>query len=141
MPISCRWSRGPEYAKMANRQYWASETVSGKRGEIFDRNGLLLAKSIATPSVYVRPNEIKDVWTVSQRLGSILGMSPKSIAANMGPKKRFVWVARKVSDAQAEAIKAEMLPGVYLNRELPSVPAGAMAGATARLREHGRKRH
>ena len=121
--------KGPEYAKMANRQYWASETVSGKRGEIFDRNGLLLAKSIATPSVYVRPNEIKDVWTVSQRLGSILGMSPKSIAANMGPKKRFVWVARKVSDAQAEAIKAEMLPGVYLETENSrQYPQGHMAG-------------
>lgn len=121
--------KGPEYAKMANRQYWASETVSGKRGEIFDRNGLLLAKSIATPSVYVRPNEIKDVWAVSHRLGSILGMSPKSIASTMGPKKRFVWVARKISDAQAEAIKAEMLPGVYLDTENSrQYPQGHMAG-------------
>ena len=121
--------KGPEYAKMANRQYWASETVSGKRGEIFDRNGLLLAKSIATPSVYVRPNEIKDPWTVSQRLGSILGLSSKGIASKMGPKKRFVWVARKISDAQAEAIKAEMLPGVYLETENSrQYPQGHMAG-------------
>lgn len=121
--------KGPEYAKMANRQYWASETVSGKRGEIFDRNGLLLAKSVATPSVYVRPNEIKDVWTVSHRLGSILGMSPKGIAAGMGPGKRFVWVARKISDAQAQAISAEMLPGVYLETENSrQYPQGHMAG-------------
>ena len=121
--------KGPEYAKMANRQYWASETVSGKRGEIFDRNGLLLAKSVVTPSVYVRPNEIKDVWTVSHRLGSILGMNPKGIAAEMGPGKRFVWVARKVSDAQAQAIKAEMLPGVYLETENSrQYPQGHMAG-------------
>ncbi|UTF49470.1 penicillin-binding transpeptidase domain-containing protein [Desulfomicrobium sp. ZS1] len=121
--------KGPEYAKMANRQYWASETVSGKRGEIFDRNGLLLAKTIATPSVYVRPNEVKDVWEVSHRLGSILGMSPKSLAAMLGPKKRFVWVARKISDAQAEAVKAEMLPGVYLETENSrQYPQGHMAG-------------
>jgi len=121
--------KGPEYAKMANRQYWASETVSGKRGEIFDRNGLLLAKSIATPSVYVRPNEIKDAWTVSHRLGAILGVSPKSLAAEMGPKKRFVWVARKIGDAQAQAIKAEALPGVYLETENSrQYPQGHMAG-------------
>jgi len=121
--------KGPEYAKMANRQYWASETVSGKRGEIFDRNGLLLAKTIATPSVYVRPNEVKDAWAVSHRLGSILGVSPKSLAAMLGPKKRFVWVARKISDAQAEAVKAEMLPGVYLETENSrQYPQGHMAG-------------
>lgn len=121
--------KGPEYAKMANRQYWASETVSGKRGEIFDRNGLLLAKSVATQSVYVRPNEIKDVWTVSTRLGSILGMNAKGIAAEMGPGKRFVWVARKISDAQAQAIRTEMLPGVYLETENSrQYPQGHMAG-------------
>jgi cell division protein FtsI (penicillin-binding protein 3) len=121
--------KGPEYAKMANRQYWASETVSGKRGEIFDRNGLLLAKSVATQSVYVRPNEIKDVWTVSTRLGSILGMNAKGIASEMAPGKRFVWVARKISDAQAQAIRAEMLPGVYLESENSrQYPQGHMAG-------------
>lgn len=121
--------KGPEYAKMANRQYWASETVSGKRGEIFDRNGLLLAKSITTKSVYVRPNEVPDAWAVSQRLGKILGMPPKSISAMFGTKKRFVWVARKISDAQAHAIKEEMLPGVYLDAENSrQYPQGHMAG-------------
>ena len=72
--------KGPEYAKMADRQYWASETVSGKRGEIFDRNGLLLAKSVTTHSIYVRPNEVGDVWSVSQRLGKILGLNPGEVA-------------------------------------------------------------
>lgn len=121
--------KGPEYAKMANRQYWASETISGKRGEIFDRNGLLLAKSITTPSIYVRVNEVKDPWTVSQRLGAILGQNPKSIRELMGAKKRFVWVARKISDAQAQAVKDEMLPGVYLDAENSrQYPQGHMAG-------------
>lgn len=121
--------KGPEYAKMANRQYWTSETVSGKRGEIFDRNGLLLAKSITTPSVYVRPNEISDVWTVSQRLGSILGRNPRELADQMKPKRRFVWLARKISDAQAHAIRQEGLQGVYLDAENSrQYPQGYMAG-------------
>lgn len=109
--------KGPEYAKMANRQYWASETVSGKRGEIHDRNGLLLATSISIQSVYVRPNEIKDRWLVVQRLSSILETSPKSVSALLDTSKRFVWVARKVSDAQASAIREAKLPGVYLDAE------------------------
>ncbi len=121
--------KGPEYAKMANRQYWASETVSGKRGEIFDRNGLLLAKSIASPSVYVRPNEVGDVWAVSQRLGKILGLNPGDVAGQLKTKKRFVWVARKISDAQASAVREEALPGVYLEAENSrQYPQGHMAG-------------
>jgi cell division protein FtsI (penicillin-binding protein 3) len=121
--------KGPEYARMANRQYWASETVSGKRGEIFDRNGLLLAKSITTPSVYVRPNEVTDVWAVSQRLGKILGLNPTEVAGQLKTKKRFVWVARKISDAQAAAVREEALPGVHLESENSrQYPQGHMAG-------------
>lgn len=121
--------KGPQYAKMANRQYWASETISGKRGEIFDRNGLLLAKSIMTPSIFVRTAEVKDRWAVSQRLGKILGMSPKDVSALMDSKKRFVWIARKISDAQASLVREEALPGVYLEAENSrQYPQGHMAG-------------
>ena len=121
--------KGPEYARMANRQYWASETVSGKRGEIFDRNGLLLAKSITAPSVYVRPSEITDPWAVSQKLGKILGQDPGSLGKLLKSKKGFVWVARKISDAQAVAVRDAQLPGVHLEAENSrQYPQGHMAG-------------
>lgn len=121
--------KGPEYAKMANRQYWASETILGKRGEILDRNGLLLAKTITTQSVYARPNEVVDRWAVAQALGKILGVPSKTLGAVLDPKKRFVWVARKISDAQAQAIKDGMLPGIYLDAENSrQYPQGHMAG-------------
>lgn len=121
--------KGPEYAKMANRQYWASETVSGKRGEIHDRNGLLLAKSITTQSVYVRPKEVADRRTTAQRLAPILGVQPKNVNALLDPKKSFVWVGRKISDAQASAIREASLPGVYLDAETSrQYPQGHLAG-------------
>lgn len=121
--------KGPEYARMANRQYWASETVSGKRGEILDRNGLLLAKTVVTQSVFARPAEIKDPWTAGVRLGQILGAQPRKISAMLDPKKRFVWIDRKISDAQALAIREEMLPGIYLDEESSrQYPQGPMAG-------------
>lgn len=121
--------KGPEYAKMANRQYWTSETVSGKRGEILDRNGLLLAKTIITQSVYARPNEIADRWGTAQTLSRILGVNSKPLGSVLDPKKRFVWVARKISDAQARAIKDAMLPGIYLDAENSrQYPQGHMAG-------------
>ncbi|NLY40568.1 MAG: hypothetical protein GX055_02955 [Desulfovibrionales bacterium] len=121
--------KGPEYAKMANRQYWVAETVSGKRGQILDRNGLLLAKTITTQSVYVRPHEMVDRWAVASQLGKILGRNPQAVAASLDPKKRFVWVDRKISDAQAQAIREENMPGVYLDAENSrQYPQGHMAG-------------
>lgn len=119
---------GPEYASLANNQYWASEIVAGKRGEIFDRNGLLLAKSITTQSVYAHPYQIRDPWTTARRLGQILGKS-KEISAALRQKKKFVWIERKISDAQAQAIREEGLPGVYLVAENSrQYPQGRMAG-------------
>lgn len=121
--------KGPEYAKMANRQYWVSETVSGKRGQILDRNGLLLAKTITTQSVSARPHEMGDRSATAARLGAILGKNPKTVAEVLDPKKRFVWVDRKISDAQARAIREENLPGVYLDAENSrQYPQGHMAG-------------
>ena len=121
--------KGPEYAKMANRQYWASETVSGRRGEIFDRNGLLLAKSIATPSVYARPREVKDVWAASRKLAGILDREPARLAKQLKSKRRFVWVARKISDAQAAAVREAAIAGIHLEAENSrQYPQGHMAG-------------
>lgn len=121
--------KGPEYAQMANRQYWTSETVCGKRGEIFDRNGLLLAKSVTTQSVSVRPAEFVDAWVVAQRLGKILDINPKELAQQFKSPKKFMWIARKISDAQASQIRHEMLAGVYLDAEnARQYPQGHMAG-------------
>jgi cell division protein FtsI (penicillin-binding protein 3) len=121
--------KGPEYARMANRQYWASETFSGKRGEIFDRNGLLLAKSITTPSVYARPHEVKDAWSASRKLAKILGMDPARVAKGLKSKRRFVWVARKISDAQAAAVREAAIDGIHLEAENSrQYPQGHMAG-------------
>lgn len=121
--------KGPQYATMANRQYWTSETVSGRRGEIVDRNGLLLAKTVTTQSVYVRPKELENRSAVAQRLGKILGSNPRKIEALLNPKKKFVWVARKISDAQAQNIREIPMPGVYLDAENSrQYPQGHMAG-------------
>ena len=47
--------RGPELAQMALRQHVSSEMEMGRRGEIVDRNGLVLAKSVEFVGVYARP--------------------------------------------------------------------------------------
>ena len=89
----------------------------------------MLAKSITTQSVYVRPREIVDRWTTARRLAPILGVQPKKVSALLDPKKPFVWVGRKISNAQASAIRKADLPGVYLDAETSrQYPQGHLAG-------------
>lgn len=120
---------GQDLARRADRQYWASEAVAAERGEIFDRNGKLLAKSIRTKSVYLRPFEISNRSKTIRELSRILGMSSSRVRQLVRSKKKFVWVARKIGDKQASQLVELGLSGVHLKEEgLRLYPQGHLAG-------------
>ena len=108
---------GETLAVMAERQHVASETVTGRRGEILDRNGKILARSVEVSSVYAVPKEITDPEATATVLSKVLGVSRNQVARQLQSGKNFVWVARKVSDAAAEEIRGLKLKGVHLEAE------------------------
>ncbi len=108
---------GETLAAMAERQHVASETVTGQRGEILDRNGKILARSVEVSSVYAVPKEITDAEATATLLGKVLGLSRNQVARQLQSGRNFVWVARKIPDAAAEEIKGLKLKGVYLEAE------------------------
>ncbi len=102
---------------MADRQHLASETITGQRGEILDRNGKVLARSVEVSSVYINPREITDAEGTATVLAEVLGLQRNQVARRMQSDKGFVWMARKVPDAAAQEIASLKLPGVYLTTE------------------------
>ena len=102
---------------LAERQHRASEVVVGQRGEILDRNGKILARSFEVSSVYAVPKEIADVEATATILSKVLALPRNKLAGQMKSDKKFVWLARKVSDATAEEVKGLKLQGVYLESE------------------------
>ena len=52
--------KGPEYAKMAQRQWQSSLSLKAERGKILDRNGNVLAESYTTYQVCVNPQAITE---------------------------------------------------------------------------------
>jgi cell division protein FtsI (penicillin-binding protein 3) len=121
--------RGPELAKGAQRQYWTREYAGGHRGEIYDRNGMLLAKSVQVSSVYARPMEVSDPAKTSAALSRILGVPEKGLSRSLKEKKSFVWIARKISDKQAAQLEKNNLPGIHMLVETERVyPQGHLAG-------------
>jgi len=121
---------GPRLARQATRQHMTTELVSGKRGDIYDRNGLALARSVQYRSVYVRPSEVTDPDGTAAFLAQTLNLSPEHVRRQVGNTARpFVWVDRKVDDSRAESIRKAGLSGVGFSKEYERVyPFKQLAG-------------
>lgn len=120
---------GPFLAERARRQHMSAETVSMLRGMITDRNGHILARSVECRSVYANPNAVTDVDATSTALAGLLGRPVDQIRPLLAKKRSFVWIARRVDDATAEAIRQADLPGVDLSREYERIyPYRQVAG-------------
>lgn len=120
---------GPYLSEMARRQHMSSEMVDTPRGMITDRNGRILARSVECRSVYVNPRQITDVDATAATLAELLNLPLESVHGTISKNKRFAWVARRVDDATAEAVRRAALPGVELAREYERIyPYKQVAG-------------
>ncbi len=108
---------GPFLAEKAKRQQRFSELVQQPRGAILDRNGNILARSIEVESVYVNPSDLGDAIATAQTLSNILKKPVADIQQLLQKKRRFVWIARRVDDAAAQAVREANLDGVGLTQE------------------------
>ena len=120
---------GPVYSDMAERQHTYTEVIEGARGSILDRNGRVLARSVACQSVYANPRVMEDINDAAKRLAPLLKRSEADLASVFRRNKAFIWLERKVDDATATAIQKEGIPGIGLSREFERVyPYRHLAG-------------
>lgn len=86
--------------------------IEGPRGAIYDRNGIPLAISVSSNTVYAIPVEVEDVAATAQQLASILGLEEQYLRERLSKRSSVEWLQKKISDAQARKIIALDLPGV-----------------------------
>jgi cell division protein FtsI (penicillin-binding protein 3) len=111
-----------------NRQVHARITVPGARGAIFDRDHTELALSIDAPSIYVLPKLLEDPDLTARALARILGLKRRQVAKRIAEHTGFTYIARWVTERQAEQIAALELPGVGIEQEpRRTYPAGRLA--------------
>lgn len=92
--------------------------LPANRGKILDRNGLILASSVLSPSVWAIPEdvEIDDVKLV--KLAKLLDIPKAELAQKLNDEdKSFVWLKRQVDEANAKTIETLGIKGVYLRNE------------------------
>ena len=105
----------------AERQQMSTVIAPAKRGEIFDRNGRLLAYSVDADTIYAVPTEIADAAKTAAALCDALGdCTPKSrdeLRDRLSQSKSFVFVRRRASPMQAKRVAALELDGVAFRKE------------------------
>ena len=95
---------GERLQTLATSQQTLTETISAKRGNIYDSTGEALAVSYDTDKVYIDPSNIKkdsDKEIISQGLSSILGIDSAELTVNLNESTKRFLVA---SDIEKETI-------------------------------------
>lgn len=103
---------GPALRELALRQHRQRLALPPERGPIVDRHGDLLAFTIESAAVYLRPHVFDPDRNAVPGLARALGLSPAAVADKIRAPERFVWLLRGATPEQAEAVAALSLPGV-----------------------------
>ncbi|MGH6969261.1 MAG: peptidoglycan D,D-transpeptidase FtsI family protein, partial [Stellaceae bacterium] len=105
----------------------AAKTVA-TRANIVDRNGVLLATTLEAPSLFANPKLIDDKREAARRLAAILPeMTESEIYARLDTDKSFVWLDRRLTPRQENAVNALGIPGLQFQDEGKRVyPEGAL---------------
>ena len=75
-----------------------------KRGNIYDRNGLILAATINSKSLYAQANLINDIDILSKKLEKILNINESIIKNKLSSKKNFIYLKRNISPLEHQKI-------------------------------------
>jgi cell division protein FtsI (penicillin-binding protein 3) len=89
-----------------------------ERGEIRDRNGMVLATNLVTASLYARPEQIIDVDEAVTKLSQVFpDIDPIDLVEKLTSGRSFVWIKRGLTPRQHEAVNRLGLPGFEFQRE------------------------
>ena len=74
------------------------------RGDIFDRNGILLASSVNSKSLSAKPYLIENANILSLKLEKILNIEKKILLGKIASTKKFVWLKRNITPSEHQQI-------------------------------------
>ena len=85
-----------------NYSYFKEKLI--ERGNIYDRNGYLLASTIKSHSLSVNPFAVKDKEKISKELSLIISKSQQEILKLLNKKSKFVWLKKDISPREHQKI-------------------------------------
>ncbi len=120
-----------ELSAKAASQYRREDHIEAGRGKIYDRRGRELAVSLDARSLYCDPAQVVSPRKVAMELSRAIDMGYPQVAARLAPdgKRHFVWIKRKLTEEQSDALKDIKLgPGLgFVDEPKRYYPEGALA--------------
>lgn len=124
-------------AKMAHRSTAGDGVV--KRADIIDRNGVLIATTLETPSLYVDPSVFADkkrnldAADAAKKLVAVLPMLDyNEVYAKLTSDKKSVWLRHELTPSEEAAINRLGIPGVEFREvEKRVYPKGSLLAHVA----------
>lgn len=107
--------------KQGEARYARTLPVPAQRGQILDRNGVVLASTIPARSVWADPEDaIKLTDDEIKRLADVLETDPERIRAKIEARKdkSFVYIERQIDVEKGEEVRSLQLAGIHVNNEV-----------------------
>jgi cell division protein FtsI/penicillin-binding protein 2 len=119
-------------AAMGMAQLAHVQQIPATRGLILDREGMILATSVTTESVFATPPTVGDPARAARLLGAVLGRDTVELEATLAGDTAWTWIARRIDAETATRVRALRLPGVGIVTEPRRVytMAGAVPGTS-----------
>lgn len=100
------------------RMVRTAQPISTERADIVDRNGLLVATSIATSSVFADPRKILDPADAAKKIARVLpDVNEGVIRDRLASGKSFVYIRRNLTPRQQFEVNRLGIPGISFQRE------------------------
>lgn len=105
----------PGEPKVAQTENERSGTMD--RAEVLDRNGLILATSLPTASLYADATEVLDPAEATERLLTVLPeLDRTDLLAKLSSRNRFVWIHRNLTPSQKFEVNRLGIPGLQFHQ-------------------------
>ncbi len=120
--------QAPLYRQRAQAQQIPTLKLEPKRGALLDRKGRPLALSHPADSLFAVSRKIQKKQTTAAALSQKLQSRPSFLLERLSRDKAFVWLKRKIPQAQAAEVRTLQLEGIDFRREMKRVyPNGTLA--------------
>ncbi len=95
------------------RRSVTQDAVATSRPDILDRNGMIIATDVKTPSLFAEPRKLIDVDEAVELLTAVMpDLDAKEVRERLSSNRGFVWLKREITPQQQHEIHRLGIPGI-----------------------------
>jgi len=113
--------RSGELQAKALEQWYRDLPITAERGEILDANGVVIADSVTTYTIYVRPVDCSNKMETAKILAEYLELRYERVMEKLNSRSSEVVVKKDVDKSTVLKIVGSVASGVYVSQSIKRV--------------------